>query len=253
MDVSYAHYAGKGDFDYTDEDFTDCYNWMQTALTYKNGMFNPLNLDIVSPERYFDLELKYDWAKYRYDLPGKPIIEGYLSIKGTLDLVVRKANNIIELIDWKTGRPKNWATGENKTWENLHDDPQLRLYHYAAAQLYPEAKEIFITIYYIKFDMPITLCLERADLVQTENMIRKQFELMRDTKVPALIYPDFKCFNWCHFGQNSFNGPTKEYDKSICKAIKDEILELGIERVTVERSKDKSFEAYVEGGGRTHE
>ena len=32
-------------------------------------------------------------------------------IKGTIDLVTKIDDNVIEVVDWKTGQRKNWATG----------------------------------------------------------------------------------------------------------------------------------------------
>ena len=76
--------------------------WVWDVLLYNNGMFNPLNREIVMPEEYFDMEIPEEWARYEYTIPGeKGTFSGQLRIKGTMDLVTRVKKGLIEYVDWK--------------------------------------------------------------------------------------------------------------------------------------------------------
>ena len=179
--------------------------------------FDPRNRTIVDAEPHFDFEIEKDWAKYKYYI-GDKVLEGNLRIKGTIDLVTDAGDDIYEITDYKAGRRLNWATGEEKTHEKLQDDPQLRLYHYAASRLYPEAKQVMVTIHFINDGGPFTMVYDQDDLPQTENMLRKRFEEMRDNNQPRLIEPAKrylecsnnynldKCKKLCWYGKNTFEG-----------------------------------------------
>ena len=129
-----------------EKDAKDCQKWVWKALEYNDGMFDPRNRDVVDAEPHFDFSIKQDWANYSYDI-GDEKIEGCLSLKGTIDLVTRLDEDTIEVIDWKTGRRLDWATGKEKTQASLFKDPQLRIYHYAVKQMYPDISSFIITIF----------------------------------------------------------------------------------------------------------
>ena len=65
------------------QDYKDCQEWTHKALTEHNGCFDPRNRTILQPEQHFDIEIKKKWAYYKY---SKYNLEGYLAIKGTIDL-----------------------------------------------------------------------------------------------------------------------------------------------------------------------
>jgi hypothetical protein len=242
-------------YDWNSLDFKDCRNWMWEALLWKDGMFSPAKREVISAEQYFDFCIDKPWAKYHYQLPGNKILDGYLSMKGTLDLIVKsKDPETIELIDWKTGRRMDWNTGQEKTQESLYHDPQLRMYHYAACRLYPKVKNVFITIFYITDGGPFSLCFQRSDMSDTEQMLCRRFETIKNTFRPKLIYPDWKCSKLCWHGLHTIDGvATGNYIDSACHTIKKELVELGVDKVTNKYAKDKSFGLYGEGGGRKHE
>ena len=244
-EASYHYYVGLKEYDYKDTDYRDCLKLVNNVLLWRGGMFSPLKQKILSAEQYFDFTIEKPWAKYKY---GE--VEGYLSVKGTLDLIVERPQGVLEIVDWKTGKPMfDWNTGKDKTYADLYKDPQLRLYHYAASRLYPDAKQIFLTIFYIK-DAPYSICFEEKDIAETEKMIEKKYNEIRHTQRPKLIYPDWRCSKLCYFGKNSFEGPTTDYKQSICNVVKNEVLTLGIDRVTENRRKADAG-SYGSGGGRT--
>lgn len=182
-------------------DYRECKRWVHKALEYSNGEFDPRKQLIVQPEQRFDIELnRVDWAKYNYD--G---VEGYLKLKGTIDLIVQEDANTYHIVDYKTGKRLNWATGEEKTYEKLQNDFQLRFYHLAATILYPQIKNIMITIFFINDGGAFTLTFGQSDIPETLNQIRKKYEQIRDTDVPSLNY-SWKCTKFCDHSKKTFEG-----------------------------------------------
>lgn len=227
-------------------DFDDCRKWMYTVLEYNDGQFSPLKRTIIKPEEYFDLTLDYPWAEYSYDLPDGTKLEGKFSIKGTVDLVTQVNEHTLEYIDWKTGRRMDWATRKVKEYEDLREDPQLRMYHYALSRLYPKMKYIIMTIFFIKDGGPYSLCFDRTDIAKTEEMLRKRFEKIRSCTSPRLN-KDWKTCGLCSFSKEYQTGTMK----TVCEFYQQELLSLGMERVVQKHARPNSFASYGEGGGRT--
>ena len=204
---------------WTEKDYKDCRLWVDKAISYHNGAFDPRNRTILVPEQHFDFEIKKPWAAYSYDTPqGK--IEGYLALKGTIDLVTLVDKDTIEVVDWKTGRRLDWATGQEKTQEKLEHDPQLMIYYYAIRHLYPEIKHIIFSIYFINDGGPFSICFDHFDLGKTESMLRQKFEVIKNTKRPQLN-KSWMCSKLCHFGKTTFENshilPIVEYrDGQVC-------------------------------------
>lgn len=119
-----------------------------------------------------------------------------------------------------TGRRLDWATGQEKTLDKLQNDPQLRIYHYAISSLYPQYEHIICTIYFINDGGPFSICYDKSDLPQTENMLRRKFDLIKQTQIPKLN-KTWKCTKLCHFGKTTFENshvlPILEYrDGQVC-------------------------------------
>ncbi len=234
-----------------DKDFKDCVKWVWKALEYNNGMFDPMNCNVVDAEPHFDFELPFDWAEYDYKVEGKQL-KGNLALKGTIDLIVDRGNGVYEICDWKTGKRLDWATGATKDQTKLFSDAQLRIYHYAVTKLYPEAKTFIVTIYFINDGGAFTVHFQDSDLEKTEDMLRKRFEAIRDTERPALIREidrkqTWKCRKLCHAGMTSFEddegfqhidefrpGQVSRYKQPMtkCEQLKYMIEKKGIEWVT---------------------
>lgn len=204
---------------WSNKDFKDCSNWVYKAIEFNNGMFDPRNRIIMCPEQHFDLEIKKPWASYSYDTPdGK--LEGYLALKGTIDLITKIDDKTLEIVDYKTGRRLDWATGEEKTQEKLSKDPQLSIYHYAVSRLYPDVEYIIFTIYYINDGGPYSVCFDKTDLDRTESMLKRKFEIVKNTRKPQLN-KSWMCSKLCHFGKTTFDNtsitPLEEYrDNQLC-------------------------------------
>jgi hypothetical protein len=190
------------------KDHKDCHAWINKALEYNKGMFDPRNRYIVQPEQRFDIEIKKPWSSYRYETKDG-ILEGNLAIKGTIDLITKVNDNTLEVIDWKTGRRLDWATGEEKTLEKLQNDPQLRIYHYAIQHLYPEIEHVMISINFINDGGAFTICFDKNDLYKTEIMLKQKFETIKNTQKPQLN-KSWKCSKLCYFGKSTFANSTIE-------------------------------------------
>lgn len=202
------------------KDHKDCHAWVYKAIEFNGGMFDPRNRNILVPEQHFDFNINKKWAEYDFDTPeGK--LSGTLALKGTIDLVTLVNEKTIEIIDWKTGKRLDWATGKEKTQEKLENDSQLRIYHYAISQLYPEIDHIIFSIYFINDGGPFSICFDKTDLLKTEEMLRVKFEYIKRTKKPKLN-KTWMCSKLCHFGKTTFENtsvmPIEEYrDNQNCK------------------------------------
>ena len=65
IDRVYNYYVTKNHHHiWKDKDKKDCHGWVYKALEFNNGMFDPRNRNIVSPELHFDIEIKKPWARY---------------------------------------------------------------------------------------------------------------------------------------------------------------------------------------------
>jgi hypothetical protein len=248
VDDVFGHYTGLvTHHNWSEEDLAICRQLVHTAINLNNGMFNPLQRTIVAPELHFDFHIDKDWAAYTYNIPDGPKLSGHLALKGTIDLVTEVSEGIYEIVDWKTGRRLNWATGEEKTHDKLQDDPQLRLYHYAASHMFPEIEQIMITIFFIADGGPFSICYSKDDLPKTEEMIRTKFDKIKKVRVPHLS-KSWKCTKICPYGKTTFDGTHLKAIQEFrpgqvtprgkimtkCEQIKFEIERKGMDRVDKE-------------------
>jgi hypothetical protein len=260
----------KGKNAWSEKDYKDCLSWAWKALKYKNGMYDPCKRNVVAAEPHFDFELPFEWAEYDYPEHN---LKGRLALKGTIDLITDLGDGVYEVVDWKTGRRVDWATGKEKTQESLFSDPQLRLYHYACKQMYPECHTFIITIYFINTGGPFTVHFQDSDLEKTEELIRKRFEAIRDTKEPKIIrqlnpQQGWFCRRLCHAGMTTFEDThvepqvekrTGQYTRygetmSKCEQMRYMIKKKGIEWVTENYAHpDHVHGQYGEGGGKVQD
>lgn len=217
----YKHYSDAAQHHkWSLKDYKDCHSWVYKAIEFNDGMFDPRNRNILSPEQHFDFVIDKKWAAYDFDTPdGK--LSGKLALKGTIDLVTLANDKTIEIIDWKTGKRLDWATGQEKTQEKLENDPQLRIYHYAINHLYPDIEHIIFSIYFINDGGPFSICFDKSDLIKTEEMLRAKFDHIKRTKKPKLN-KSWMCNKLCHFGKTTFENtniaPIEEYrDNQVCQ------------------------------------
>jgi len=199
----YDYYAAAFDHhEWEDADLRRCKRLVHKALDFNNGAFDPRMRTIVDVEQQFDIEINEPWAAYDYNWHGEKLT-GNLSIKGTVDLITEIDTGIYEIVDWKTGKAINWTTGEDITYESCRKNPQLRIYHFACCQLYPEAEHIILTVYYIDHNKPFTVQFGREDIPDTLEIIRTKFEDIKSTSQPKLN-KSWKCNRLCSLGKTTF-------------------------------------------------
>lgn len=236
---------------WTDKDYKTCQGLVEKAITSCEARFNPRNQYIIIPETKFHIELKeHPWAYYNYPEIG---IEGYLTLRGTIDLVVRNEFGLLETIDYKSGRPKwDWNKNCEYTYNDFnYNNLQLMLYYYALRKMNPKEDYIF-TIYYIQSAEPITVMFDDDTLVKTELLLRKKFEKIKNSFKPKKIFPSFKC-RFCSYSKTSLDKEQNvDYSLSQCNKLYEEVQKLGVNRVFANRATDPKFEKYS-GGGRTGE
>lgn len=251
----YLYYSSISDEKWTDKDLMTLMSLTKTLAEFQNGAFDPRNRTIFAIEKYFDIEIKEDWAKYTYQV-GDKTIDGYLAIKGTIDILEEVDEHTLDVCDYKTGKkPYDWASGKDKTLADFQKDPQLLIYYYALKHLYPN-KDIIFTVYYIKTGQPFTVCFDHNDYLKAEALIKKRFLKIKNQDSPQLISPtrekresNFKCRLLCHYAKNKHPGT----DISICEFFQEEIQNRGIEKVTEEHIDLRAFGQYQDGGGRKAE
>ena len=233
----------------TKKELRTCINWTHKALAYKEGKLDPRNQNIFATEQFFDIEIKKDWAKYDYEVNGEKI-SGHLSIKGTVDVVVKEDEKYFQVLDYKTGRRLNWATGEEKTYDDLQKDKQLLLYYYALKNLYPDWS-FYVSIYYINDGGIFDLVFDDVDYKKAEQILKDKFEEIRDCKVPKQLSREqshWKCQKLCRFSETF-----EDTGKSACNYFHDMIKSIGIDKVTQEHADISRITKYGDGGGRIAE
>lgn len=215
-----------------------------------NGEHNPLKLNIIQPEQYFDIEIKEDWAKYKYEINGQ-IFEGFLSIKGTMDLIFQN-DGYISGMDYKTGGSRiDWATGKTKGYNELQKDKQLLLYSWAINKLF-KVDEFSIVMYYLQAGGAYEISFDSSTLKIADGMIKDYFiEISRNQK-PSLAkhsingFDKRKC-NWCDYNKIK---PEISSNKTICEYYADGIVNLGMSKILNRDAKPEKIFNYLAGGGR---
>lgn len=229
--LSCDHYADE----WSPVDYRDVNNFVWMLLDHNNGIFDPRRRKIIAAEPRFDFIIDKEWAKYEWALPNGKTISGKLKISGTLDLICCLPDGITyEIVDFKTGQRIDWASKKDndiKTYAKLKDDFQLMLYYYAARRMYPKAKQIIVTIFYIRDGGPFTFCFDDTTIEKLEDRLRNSFEEIKACQIPEMVDPtqtSFKCKYICDY----FKMPSPEGSTNLCRFIHNRIKEDGIDVVT---------------------
>lgn len=227
-------------------DLNTCIAWVHKALAYKRGELDPRKQNVFATEKFFDIEIPHEWARYDYKIDGK-VYTGQLSIKGTVDLILKEGEGYFQILDYKTGKRLNWATEKEKTHADLQKDPQLLLYYYALRNLYPDWS-FYVSIYYVNDGGVFDVVFDDHDYEKAENMLRQKFQYIKEIEVPSRISSDqqnWKCQKLCRFSEYDL-----ESGKTICSTYHNAIKKKGIDFVTSQYGNIKKALAYQDGGGR---
>ena len=223
--------------DWNDDDIVTCFNSVKKAITVNNGAFDPRNLRVLHAEKFFDITIDEDWAKYEYKI-GDITLKGQLAIKGVIDLVVDN-NGIIEIIDWKTGSTRiNWASGEEKNETTLDKDTQLLLYYYVAKKLFPDAVGYASTIVFINAGGAYTVDWQNKHDDAPLRVLKENFEQLKSVYVPSLLWQKDPSRKWfcnkvCPWGQGK------------CKEIHQDIVQIGMTNTLKKHGNLEKITSYV--------
>jgi ATP-dependent helicase/DNAse subunit B len=225
---------------WTEDDYDSMLKMIRKGINFNGGIYNPLNCDVISVEQQFDFKIEEDWARYEFEL-GDETISGQLGVRGTIDQLNHISDDTVEVCDYKTGKRESMKTGKLKDEDYFEtDDFQAALYCYAVKKLFPQYKHVIFSIYYVNKGGPFTTPVED----KAEEMMREMFDRIKRIKYPKLRPPeksgraDWFCRLVCGHHQGN------------CEKIRDEIKLKGIDKVTLEYSKSRAFERYMDGGGR---
>lgn len=248
LDKSFEFYTENSSHSFTKLDKENCYSLICTTLDFNHGQFDPRNRNIVAAEPHFDIPIEEDWAKFEYVLPDGKKINGQLAIKGTIDLVTKTSDKIIEVIDWKTGRRLDWATGEEKTYEKLCSDPQLLLYNYAISKLFPDYEQAIMSIFFIKDGGPFSMCFDKSDQSKFLDMLKQKFKDIQQNNQPKPISQDrnnWKCTKLCHFCKNNW----QDSDKNMCIYVEDYLNTHGMDKTVKDCTREGFNIGFYEAPG----
>lgn len=157
-----------------------CIDWVNKAVEYNDGDLDPRNQNVHATELFFDIEIKKPWAKYRYEVDGE-VLEGNLSIKGTVDLVLRENDKYYHILDYKglpintpIPTPDGWSTmGDLKVGDTVFDQ------YGQQTKVTAKSTQKFKECYEITFDDTSTVVcddehywkLDNGDVVQVEDLV----------------------------------------------------------------------------------
>ena len=234
---------------FVESDKADVYKWSMRMIE-DYPQYDPYNINkIVHLEKFFDLPIEEDWAKYSVPI-GDTVYSGNLSIKGTIDSILDHGDGVYEVFDLKSGaHRKDFKTGEPKTLEYLETkDKQLLFYLYAIKKfLYPD-KEIMLSLYFINAGGIFTVHGDDEMMARAEALVKKTFKEICGTFRPTVFdksQKSFQCKYCC-----AFSKPYGDSGKSICTFFQEEIKKNGL-KSCIEKHGDKSqIGHYDSGGGR---
>lgn len=143
----------------------------------------PLNRKILAVERDFNIELQHG--------------DETIKVCGYIDIITENNPNTIEIVDYKTGTFM-------KNYQECCKDPQLLIYHLAGGIIYPQYKNILVTIYYLR-DKPMTFAFTADNDIKTVRALANYWYLIRGDNAPipkALnngeLYHDWQCKALCN-------------------------------------------------------
>lgn len=248
LDYCFTHYKlAEKHIDLTDSDKKTVMKWKVNTLK-DYPQYDPINLNIINTEQYFDIEIGHPWAKYSGKIDGQEV-SGQLRIKGTMDTILEHSPTTWEMLDYKTGAMRSdFATGEEKTLEYMKNDVQLLLYLIALKTLWPD-KDFILTLFYINNGGMFSVHGDDEMLDRAYKMLETNFKKISDTFNPTQLdkyHKDWRCKYCCAFSQP---GPDTG-SLSICQFYKKQIETHGLQAVMDKKLDVSSFGMYTDGGGR---
>lgn len=169
-----------------------------------------------------------------------PLSEKHI-LSGVIDRIDKLPFGAFEVIDYKTSKAL-------PTQNEVDKDKQLGIYNFAVEKLWPEAKDIRLTLYYLKFNSLLTT-KRRADEV---DQIKSEIIETADKIENATEFPpkDNPLCNWCSYqhlcplkkqGLNSSNpAPGAGYNR-----LKEENIDELVQEYILAQKKIKDLEPKI--------
>lgn len=247
--AAFEYYVAKNqDLGLTAKDFKETRGWITDTLE-KYPEYDPMNLDIVQTEQFFDIEIDKPWSKFTGALKTGEV-SGNLRIKGTMDLVIRHDEDTYELLDYKTGAYRSdFATGEEKTLSYLENDIQLLLYLIALDHIFPN-KHWILTLFYIRNGGLFSVMGDSDMMERAWTMLEKMFKEISACESPTQFDPynkDWRCKHLCPFSKVE----SHTRGQTVCQYYKQKIDRKGLDAVQFEVADERKLFNYQDGGGRS--
>lgn len=232
-------------------DFKDIETWLSFSLCLDGGRYDPRLSEIVCVERFFDIELPYEWARYDFTAKGQHLT-GQLRIRGSIDLGVRAPDGTLVLRDYKTGKMTDYSKPgfKDKSYAQLCEEFQFRLYYWLSRQMYPK-DEIRFEAFYPQYGGPFDLYITDADGEKAITYLKDIFRQIKNSQKPVFLKntvtnPMKSACCFCSFRKRQHESGVTE-----CDFYESELHKYG--------GADKMFEAIgninkmstYEGGGKT--
>lgn len=152
----------------------------------------------ISSEAEFNIPLRFPECLIRQGDNGPE----YVKATGKIDRVERLNEDTVEIIDYKTGTRSNFDSKDRKKIDSisLMQQIQPRMYHMAAKELYPWAKNFLVTFIYITDGGPVTSIFEDKDIKITNDILRDRIREVVHNHEPQRDM-SWKCSRMCWFGK----------------------------------------------------
>jgi hypothetical protein len=165
-----------------------------------DGEYSPIRINTICSEVPFYLPVER--PDFALDVTETGEIK-YFALRGIIDRVDKLNDDTIEIVDYKTGTRVNYNSKERakKDEESLRKEIQPRIYHAAARQLFPWAKNIIVTFIYLVDGGPISMpfCSDN-DIDETIDMVKRRFKTIKANDSPQRNI-SWKCKTMCSFGK----------------------------------------------------
>lgn len=218
---------------WTEKDYKELQKWTTNFLAFNNGLYDPRRACILEPEYFFELPLWFNTKA------GEPV-----KLRGTIDLIVELRPDLLELVDFKTGKRIQWSDFSEKDYKYLVNDTQLCLYYYVAKNIFP-AKKVISTIIYINDGGPFSLPLDDKSIEKAKKEIFATYNEITNCTRPQLKEGGESRF--CKYVCGYYK--TKVGSCNMCQHAKKFIQLNGIEKATAElTNKDHNKDSYKQPG-----